>query len=150
MSPDLVSRARCGILMPLRRTGIVRETAFVTVPVLRSSATRCIAPGKRAVRGGASLIQYPGVLGAAALAGIDDQRAFFQSDARQPARDDVDAVAPGQHERAEIDVAGREALFGAGRAGGERQRRLRDKTLGLAFQLVAERGDGGLGRGGPD
>ena len=37
--------------------------------------------------------------------------------------------------------------FGAGRAGRQRQRRLRNKTLGLALELVAERFDRGLGCG---
>ena len=44
----------------------------------------------------------------------------------------VTRVAPGQHERAQIDVARREARRGTGRAGRQRQRRLGDITFGLA------------------
>ena len=50
----------------------------------------------------------------------------------------------------QIDVARREAGCGAGRAGRQRQRRLRDKTFRLALELVAERLDRRLGRGGAD
>ena len=59
-------------------------------------------------------------------------------------------LAAGQHERPQIDVARREAGFGAGRAGRQRQRRLGDETFGLALELVAERFDRGLGRGRSD
>ena len=57
---------------------------------------------------------------------------------------------PGQHERPQIDVARREAGRGAGRAGRQRQRRLGDEAFGLALELVAERLDRRLGRGGAD
>src|SRR4029077_19626439 len=67
-----------------------------------------------------SLMQNPGVLGAAALAGIDHERAFLQRHARQPAGHDGGAVASREHERPEIDMAWRKAFFGAGRAGRER------------------------------
>ena len=43
--------------------------------------------------------QHPGVLGAAALGGVDDQRAFAQRDAGEAAGDDGD-VAAGQYEGA--------------------------------------------------
>src|SRR5215475_11386885 len=64
-------------------------------------------------------IQYPGVLGAAALARIDHERAFLQRDAGEPARHDGGALAAGEDERPEIDVARGEAGSGAGRAGRE-------------------------------
>src|SRR5579872_2055226 len=64
-----------------------------------------------------SLIQNPGVLGAAALARIDDERALLQRHARQPARHDGRALAAGEHERAQVDMARREASLGAGRTG---------------------------------
>ena len=48
---SLVSRTRCGILMPLRRAGTVPNTEFVTAPALQRtvprSATRCAASGAR-------------------------------------------------------------------------------------------------------
>src|SRR5579871_2068645 len=62
-----------------------------------------------------SLIQYPGVLGAAALARIDDQRTFLQRHARQSARHNGGALAAGEHEGAEIDVARRQSRLGTGR-----------------------------------
>src|SRR6187402_2644538 len=44
-------------------------------------------------RGLGVLLEHPGVLGAAALGGVDDHRALAQRDPRQPARDDVDVLA---------------------------------------------------------
>src|ERR1700757_2722591 len=67
-----------------------------------------------------------------------------------PARAGGCAFAPRQHKGAQIDMARRKPAGGAGRAGRERQRRLRDKTFGLALELVAESLDRRLGRGGAD
>src|ERR1043166_326881 len=50
-------------------------------------------------------IEYPGVLGAAALARIDHERAFLQRDAGEAARHDGGALAPREHEGAQIDMA---------------------------------------------
>ncbi len=49
---------------------------------------RCSGPSSRATlrRGSASGAQHPGVLAAAALRGVDDERALAQRGARQPAR----------------------------------------------------------------
>jgi len=61
------------------------------------------------IRGGEktniSLIQYPRILGAAALTGIDHQRTWLERHASQAAGHDGDVVASGQHERAQIDMA---------------------------------------------
>ena len=88
--------------------------------------------------GSASGFQHPGVLGAAALRGVDHQRAFAQRDAREAAGDDGD-VAAREHEGTQIDVARREAALGKGRAGGERQGRLRDVALGRGDDAGGER-----------
>src|SRR5262245_29135344 len=86
-----------------------------------------------------SSIQHPRVLGPAALAGIDHERAFLQRHPGQAPWHDANAIAPGQHERAQIDVARRNAFLDAGRAGRERERRLRDEILRVRFELGAER-----------
>src|SRR5215468_948783 len=85
-----------------------------------------------------SSVEHPGVLGATALARIDDQRARLERHARETSGNDADAIAAGEHEWAQIDVARRHALLDAGRARGERQRRLRDEVLGIPLELLAE------------
>ena len=60
---------------------------------------------------------YPVKLGAATLARIDHQRPPLQRHARKSAGHDADAVTTGEHEGAQIDVPGRDALLHAGRAG---------------------------------
>ena len=87
---------------------------------------------------GASDIQYPGVLGAAALARIDHQRALLQRYASQPAGHDADIVAAGENERPEIDMPRRQPRLGGCRAGRQRQRRLGDEALGGMDELGAE------------
>src|SRR6516165_110998 len=52
-----------------------------------------------------SLIQNPRILGAAALAGIDDERTFLQRHAGEAPRHDGRAFAAGEHERPQVDVA---------------------------------------------
>src|ERR1035441_3263765 len=64
-----------------------------------------------------------------ALAGIDHQRALLERDAGQAAGHDAGAIAPGEHERAQVHVTRRHALLHASGAGGQRQRRLRDEVL---------------------
>src|SRR5215469_14609487 len=49
--------------------------------------------------------QYPGVLGAATLAGVDDQGALRQCDPGQPARQQPDFGTVVDGERPQIDVA---------------------------------------------
>ena len=48
-------------------------------------------------------------------------------------------VAAGEHERAQVDMARREAFLHQGRHGRERERRLRDEAARIALQLLAER-----------
>src|ERR1700684_322874 len=74
---------------------------------------------------GASGLEHPGILGAPALRRIDHQRTFAQGDAGEPARNDAHGFA-GQHERPEIDVPRGDAGGDEGRAGRQRERRLRD------------------------
>src|SRR5437764_2587965 len=91
-----------------------------------------------------SSVEHPGVLGAAALARIDHERAWFERHAGEASGNDADAVAAGEHEWAQIYVARRHPLLDAGRAGGERERRLGDEVLGILLELLAERSDGRL------
>src|SRR5580698_5620224 len=67
-----------------------------------------------------SSVQHPGVFGAATLARIDDERSAFEGDARKAAGHDADAVAAGEHEGTQVDMARRNAFLDAGRAGGQR------------------------------
>src|SRR6266851_3906949 len=66
---------------------------------------------KRASR---TSLNDPGVLRAAALRGIDDQRAAAQCHPRQPARQDPGA-RPGDRKRPQIDVAGLDTAVDEGR-----------------------------------
>ena len=67
--------------------------------------------------------QHPGVLDAAALAGIDDQRALAERDAGETAGDEADG-APDQAIGPEIDMAPGNARIGEGGRGRKLQRRL--------------------------
>src|SRR2546426_702108 len=78
-------------------------------------------------------IQPPRVHGPAALAGIDHQRGFLQHHPDESPWHGADAMGTGQHERAPIDVARSNAFLDAGRAGRERERRLRDDILRIRF-----------------
>src|SRR6516162_6202984 len=51
------------------------------------------------------LIQNPRILGAAALAGIDDERTFLQRHTGEAPRHNGRAFAAGEHERPQVDVA---------------------------------------------
>src|SRR5205823_1470634 len=62
----------------------------------------------------ASSIQDPGVLRSAALAGVDHERSSLQRHTGEAAWHDADAIAPGKHEWAQIDMAGRHSLVDAG------------------------------------
>src|SRR5687767_11827330 len=67
----------------------------------------------------------PSVFGSAALRRVDYQRAFLERDAGQSAGNELDFFAR-EYERAQVDVARRDAAFDPGGTGRERQRRLRD------------------------
>ncbi len=69
----------------------------------------------------------------------------LQRDAGQPARHHLHRLAR-EHERAQVDVARRDAALDEGRAGRERERRLRDVALGVGLDRGAERLDLGRGR----
>src|SRR3954452_7537762 len=85
-----------------------------------------------------SSVQHPGILCAAALAGVDDQRTCLERNAREPAGHNSDPIAAGEHERPQIDMARREAFLHECRYGGERERRLGDEAARIALQFLAE------------
>src|SRR5215471_8923452 len=85
-------------------------------------------------------IDYPRILGPPALRGIDDQRSLLQRDARQSARNELH-LAPGEHERAQVEVARGDALVDVGRARGERERGLGDVVPRVGAYTLAERLD---------
>ncbi len=63
------------------------------------------------------VVEYPRVLRAASLTGVDDQQGLrLQRDARQPAGRDADAVR-NEDEGPQIDVARGETFFGHDRCG---------------------------------
>ena len=84
---------------------------------------------RRCVR--ASVLQHPGVLGAAALAGVHHQRALLQRHAREAARRDPHLVAR-EHEGPKVDMARRHAGLGEGGHRRKRQRRLGDVVAAAA------------------
>src|SRR6185369_6809689 len=79
-------------------------------------------------------LEHPRVLGAAALARIDDQRSVAQRHARKAAGDDPYAAAV-QHERTQVDVARRDAAVDERRARRQRKRRLRNVVVGSRANL---------------
>ena len=89
--------------------------------------------------------EHPGVLAAAALGGVDDERPRPERRARQPARDDARRVGARQHEGAQVDVAATQLAVDERRVPRERDRRLRDVVARIGddqpTELVA------LGRG---
>ncbi len=95
------------------------------------------SPTGESISGPDASCEHPGVLRAAALRGIHDERAFGQRDAREPARDELH-LAPGEHERTQIEVARRDPVLDERRARRERERGLRD---------VVRRGSRGCDRG---
>src|ERR1041384_1243845 len=118
----------------------VRESMAMTVP-----RARCSPPLASLAGGGesqrcvwASSVQHPGILGAAALAGVDDQRAGLQGDAREAARHDADAIAAGQHERPKVHMARRKALLDQCRHRGEGKGRLGNEAARVALELLTE------------
>ena len=84
------------------------------------------------------VVDDPGVLGAAALARIDHQRALLQRDAREAARHDPHAVRARQHERPQVHVARRNAALERRRAGRKRERRLGDVIGRIGLDLGGE------------
>ena len=71
------------------------------------------------------LFQDPGVFAAAALRGVDDERAFFEGYAGQAAGDDVDLVAE-EDVGPQIDVARLQAIADEAGSAGEVERGLGD------------------------
>ena len=65
--------------------------------------------------------EHPGVLGAAALAGVDHQLALGQRDPGQPAGQHPDLVAVVDRERPQVDVPRRDPAADQRRAGGQRR-----------------------------
>ncbi len=83
------------------------------------------------------LAQHPGILAAAALAGVDDQRAALERDAGQAAGDDGDLVAV-EDVGAQVDVARLELVADeAGRAR-EADGGLGDVVAGVGLDLLGE------------
>ena len=66
-------------------------------------------------------VDDPGVLAAAALGAVDDERALAQRDPGQPALGDVRVVA-GEDERAQVEVAGHDLAVAQRRAVDESSR----------------------------
>jgi len=83
------------------------------------------------------------------LGRVDDQGAFLQRDAGQPARHHLHVLA-GQHERTQVDVARRDAAFDEGGAGRQAERGLGDIARGIGLDRLAEVGDLLLGGSGAD
>src|SRR3546814_3779926 len=82
-----------------------------------------------------SVMEHPGVLGAAALAGIDDERSFGQRHPGQTPRNDGAARGPGQDEGPQVNMARSQALGGQRRTSGERKRRSEEHTSELQSQM---------------
>src|SRR5580658_10530789 len=93
--------------------------------------------------------QHPGVLGAAALRGIDHQRPLAQRHPREPPWNDT-YITTRQHEWTQVDVARREAQICKRRTCRQRQGRLRDVAVGSCDDLLTKMLDFGLGRGRTD
>src|SRR5258708_18492539 len=86
-------------------------------------------------------IEHPRVLGSSALTRIDHERPVLERDPRQPARHNAGPVTPGEHERAQVDMARGDAFLDAGGAGREREGWLGDEVFRVSLELGAERLD---------
>ena len=87
---------------------------------------------KRVIR---LLFQNPCVLAAAALRGVDDERAFFEGDARESSGDDVDLVAK-ENVRPQIDVARLKTVADEAGSAGEIERGLRDVVARIGLDAA--------------
>ncbi len=97
-----------------------------------------VGPARRR-RGCRSPAEHPGVLRAAALAGVDDQRALGQRDPGQPAGQHPDVVAVVDRERAQVDVPRRDRVADQRRDGRQLHHRLRDPAARVGEQPLAQR-----------
>ena len=94
----------------------------------------------------AGIAQYPGVLRAAALGAVDDERSLPQRHSGKPAGDHIHLL-PAQNEGAQVDVSGGEVVAGPGWQAGEVHHLLGDPVAGIVQDLGP--GLGQLGIGGP-
>src|SRR3954452_14761622 len=85
-----------------------------------------------------SSVQHPGILCAAALTVVDDQRTCLEGNAREPAGHNSDPIAAGEHEGPQIDMAWREAFLDERRHGRKRECRLCDEPARIALQFLAK------------
>ena len=135
---DLVALCLGQIFEPKRR---LNSAGDVVRPLHRAGEPEEVVGGAREHRrsGLAFQVVYdPGVLGPAALAGIDDQRTLLQRNAGEAARHDADAVCAREHERPQIHMARRNAALERGWAGRQRQRRLGDVVVRVGHDLGPE------------
>src|SRR6185503_16203767 len=98
-------------------------------------------PGSASVR---SVLEDPGILAAAALGRIHDERAFPERDAGQAARDDRYFFTV-ENERPQVDVPSLHAVVAKRWGTGERDDRLGDVVARLLAHLVLELHALGLG-----
>src|SRR5215203_4726902 len=100
--------------------------------------------------------QYPGVLAAAALAGVDDERTLAQRHPRQSPWQDADLLRSAEDVGAEVDVAPGQVSATADRVGdegwvaGEGDHWLGDVVARLGDDARAELGDLRVGGSGAD
>src|ERR1700730_12931406 len=81
------------------------------------------------------ILDNPGILGATALARIDDERFLLQGHSCQSARHDPYAIRPGENEGPQIDVARRDSGIEKSRGCGERERWLSNEISRIAGEL---------------
>src|ERR1700730_14696482 len=84
------------------------------------------------------ILDNPGILGAAALARIDDERVLLQGHSCQSARHDPDAIRAGENEGPQIDMARRDAGIEKSRGCGERERWLSNEIIRIAGEFRRE------------
>ena len=84
------------------------------------------------------ILDNPGILGAAALARIDDERFLLQGHSCQSARHDPYAIRAGENEGPQIDMARRDAGIEKSRGCGERERWLSNEITGSRVEFRRE------------
>ncbi len=126
---------RRGLLLLLLLLGLVVPAAVADVGQPRRAVERAAFPGARSAW--LVVVEHPGVLGAAALRGVDDHRALPQRHPGQPAGDDPDLLAE-HRERPQVDVARRQPpAAGLGRRGRQVDELLGDERLRLVLRSSA-------------
>src|SRR5579859_3933323 len=116
---------------PRMRAVFSARSIWRDIQKIRSATLESISRGPRLS------VHDPCVFRAAALRGIDHQRALAQGHARETPWNEIGLLA-GKYVRAQVDVAGRQAVLHESWTGGKRKRRLGNVVRGICADARAK------------